>query len=351
MANSFIAIDEPAATDKKLDTEQLTVGANTVERERVILSGAGATDFALPVAHDAADAGNPLKIGGKAQSSAPADVSATGDRVDAYFDMKGRLKVDAGDVVVPINDNAGSITVDNAGLTELAAAINASSQVDVNIAASGATVSVDIVTALPAGTNNIGDVDIASIAAGDNNIGNVDIVTMPNVTLAAGTNTNEVVGDAAHDDAVAGNPLSMGATAHEGRRTAVSADGDAVRVAADRHGRLQVVGSDITEVAAGQTTSSGDTSMLAATAATRRKIMRVEASNSHATTANTVGIKTNSINSNAVFGKKYLPAAGGLAVWTFPGGYLLSGANEAININCSAAGQIEWTLYYESVAD
>lgn len=37
---------------------------------------------------------------------------------------------------------------------------------------------------LGAGTNNIGDVDVASIAAGDNNIGNVDIVTMPAVTNA-----------------------------------------------------------------------------------------------------------------------------------------------------------------------
>ena len=49
---------------------------------------------------------------------------------------------------------------------------------------------VDIVGALPAGTNaigklaansgvDIGDVDVTSIAAGDNNIGNVDIVTVP----------------------------------------------------------------------------------------------------------------------------------------------------------------------------
>jgi hypothetical protein len=53
---------------------------------------------------------------------------------------------------------------------------------------------VDVLTlpAIPAGTNNIGDVDVLTIAAGDNNIGNVDIVTMPNVTLAATTNTIEV---------------------------------------------------------------------------------------------------------------------------------------------------------------
>lgn len=41
-----------------------------------------------------------------------------------------------------------------------------------------------ISNALPAGTNNIGDVDILSIAAGDNNIGNVDLAS----AIPAGTN-------------------------------------------------------------------------------------------------------------------------------------------------------------------
>ena len=50
-------------------------------------------------------------------------------------------------------------------------------------AVSGTEMQVDVVAALPAGTNNIGDVDIASIAAGDNNIGNVDIAS-----IAAGDN-------------------------------------------------------------------------------------------------------------------------------------------------------------------
>lgn len=58
--------------------------------------------------------------------------------------------------------------------------------------------------ALPAGNNNIGDVDILSIAAGDNNIGNVDIesqktftpsadVTMQNAAVATGNGTNLTV--------------------------------------------------------------------------------------------------------------------------------------------------------------
>lgn len=45
------------------------------------------------------------------------------------------------------------------------------------------THNVTVNAALPAGTNNIGDVDILSIAAGDNNIGNVDIAS-----IAAGDN-------------------------------------------------------------------------------------------------------------------------------------------------------------------
>lgn len=44
---------------------------------------------------------------------------------------------------------------------------------------------VDVLS-IAAGNNNIGDVDVASIAAGDNNIGNVDVVTLP--SIPAGTN-------------------------------------------------------------------------------------------------------------------------------------------------------------------
>jgi hypothetical protein len=85
---------------------------------------------------------------------------------------------------------------------------------------------------------------VTSIAAGDNNIGNVDIVTMPNVTLAAGTNTNEVVGDAAHDAAAAGNPVLTCGVAQDQDDTAppnrVSAESDATRLATDRDGALFV---------------------------------------------------------------------------------------------------------------
>ena len=44
MANSTIPI---AATSQSLDSEQLTVGANTVQRERMEIAGAAAADIAV----------------------------------------------------------------------------------------------------------------------------------------------------------------------------------------------------------------------------------------------------------------------------------------------------------------
>ena len=90
---------------------------------------------------------------------------------------------------------------------------------------------------LAAGVANIGDVDVLTIAAGDNNIGNVDIITMPTGASAA-----QVQGTAAHDAAAAQNPVLLGAYAETPDDTApgneVSAEADAVRIAADRDGAI-----------------------------------------------------------------------------------------------------------------
>lgn len=62
--------------------------------------------------------------------------------------------------------------------------------------------------------------------------------------LNAGTNTNEIVGDVAHDAAAAGNPLLVCGIAQDMDDTAppnqVSAESDAVRIAADRDGAVFV---------------------------------------------------------------------------------------------------------------
>lgn len=45
------------------------------------------------VAHDAADSGAPVKVGGYGKATAPTAVNADGDRVNAWFDLNGRLVV------------------------------------------------------------------------------------------------------------------------------------------------------------------------------------------------------------------------------------------------------------------
>ena len=81
---------------------------------------------------------------------------------------------------------AGTNNIGDVDIASIAAGDNNIGNVDIaSIAAGDNNIgNVDIASALPAGTNNIGDVDIASIAAGDNNIGNVDIAS----ALPAGDN-------------------------------------------------------------------------------------------------------------------------------------------------------------------
>lgn len=52
MANDFLGYQNPTSVDEKLDTELVTVGANDVHRERIQISGTGATDIAPVSATD-----------------------------------------------------------------------------------------------------------------------------------------------------------------------------------------------------------------------------------------------------------------------------------------------------------
>lgn len=97
------------------------------------------------------------------------------------------------------------------------------------------------------------------------------------------------------------------------------------------------------DVTALQVTASGDTTLLSSGT---HKVKRVEASNSDATDPVVVGLKNANLNGGAVFGKKYLPAAGGLAIWVFPDGYLQITSSTFV-VNLSAAVDVEFTVYYE----
>ncbi len=120
---------------------------------------------------------------------------------------------------------------------------------------------VDLVSAIPAGSNNIGDVDVATIAAGDNNMGNVDVVTGP-----VDGSAFEVQGTIAHDSADGQNPVKIGGRARTSNVTAVAND-DRVDAQFDVIGR-QVVAPytlyDNVVRGCGNATGTSDTAVIAA---------------------------------------------------------------------------------------
>ena len=100
------------------DVDVLTIAAgdNNIGNVDVVTGPTGATAFAIQgtVAHDAADAQSPVKIGGKANLNEPTAV-ADADRVDAWFDQLGRLIVLPGhanpEAPVTVNGTAAGLSV------------------------------------------------------------------------------------------------------------------------------------------------------------------------------------------------------------------------------------------------
>jgi hypothetical protein len=242
------------------------------------------------------------------------------------------------DDIVYVDDTATHSTGTSKGALMMAAATPTDASVNANdIGAVAMTTDrklhVAVMDALPAGTANIGDVDVASIAAGDNNIGNVDIVSLP-----ASTNTLEVVGDAAHDAAAAGNPLLIGAKAETALSgvTAV-ADGDATVLYAGADGVLITRPyCGLEDILSGvDTDSAGDsTSVIAAQGAgIRTYVTSVIVKNTHASTDAYIDLRDGTAGS--VLATIPAPAAGG-AVVSFPVPLRFT-ANTAVAVDPSAA--------------
>lgn len=157
------------------------------------------------IAHDAADSGNPLKIGGKAATSTPAAV-ADGDRVNAFFDERGRQAVWDGNTTISVDDGAGTLTVDGT----------------VTIQDGGGTITVDGTVAVTDGDSTISVDDGGSSLTVDGAVSAV------------------VTGDTNNDAVDAGAPVKIGGVGSTATPSAVSADGDRVNAWFDRNGRQAV---------------------------------------------------------------------------------------------------------------
>jgi len=102
---------------------------------------------------------------------------------ELQVDIVGALPAGA-NAIGKLAANSG-VDIGDVDVTTLPAITLAAAQTLATVTTVSTVTSVTaIANALPAGNNNIGDVDVASIAAGDNNIGNVDLAS----SIPAGTN-------------------------------------------------------------------------------------------------------------------------------------------------------------------
>lgn len=231
---------------------------------------------------------------------------------------------------------------------------------------------VDVLTlpALPAGTNNIGDVDVLTLPAlpaGTNNIGDVDVLTLPSVTVGTfpdnepinvaqingvtplmgagntGTGSPRVTiasdnaalattpaGNVAHDAADSGNPVKVGARATNASITAV-ANNDRVDLITDLNARLVTSPYTVPEnLISGVTAAvigTTDTAIIAAQGVgVRIYVSTICVTNSHATVDTLTEIK----DSVTVIWRVFAKSAGGGYCVNFANPIRLA-ANTALN--------------------
>lgn len=306
MADSYIQLP-PQSTGEKMDTEEITVGANDVHRERIQVAGAGDTDIA------AVDATNGLDVD-VTRSALP-----TGAATSAKQDT-------AAAILTTIDTDTGTI----AG------------------AVSGTEMQVDVVAALPAGNNNIGDVDIASIAAGDNNIGNVDVASLPGTVatdITAIKTATEVI-----DNAISGSEMQVDVVA------ALPAGdnniGNVDIASAIPAGSNNIGDVDVASVATGQgktlqfavvseNTAADNAIVAAAGAGLKIKVV------SYVLVASAAVSVTWKSATTALTGAMALAANGGISAVGQPSAHLFQTAdNEALNLTNSGAVQVSGHITY-----
>lgn len=100
--NMHIAIRDGAANERAANVNASNQLEVSVENAVTVDLGAN-NDIQGDVAHDAADSGNPVKMGGTGTAALPTAVTE-GDRVQASFDLQGQLRV--------TNESSDPLTVD-----------------------------------------------------------------------------------------------------------------------------------------------------------------------------------------------------------------------------------------------
>lgn len=229
----------------------------------------------------------------------------------------------------------------------LAAAAASLALLDNIVAGNEAQVDVLTLPALPAGSNNIGDVDVASIAAGDNNIGNVDIVTMPNVTLNALPAGSNNIGDvdilsiAAGDNNI-GNVDVVTLPATPAGTNLIGSVAAQLDVSTLRDGAGTALTPKFVVIDAA---TSGDNTLLAAVTSKKIRVLSLFM----VAAAAVVARFESGAGGTALTGQMNLAANGGFVLPFNPIGWFETASNTLLNLELGGAVSVDGCLCYVEV--
>lgn len=262
----FLGIDEPAAIDKRADTNVMTRAATVVHREVVSI---GSPDDATPESIAKVDSTGSLRtVSTDAAGTNQQAITAAGDAkitLDGEAVVLGAGAANIGDVDV-LTQPARSHTTDSIRIgdgTDLALVTAAGALV---VDGSGVTQPVS------------GPLTDAQLRA-------TPVPVSGTVTANAGTGTRDVQGNVAHDAADSGNPVKIGGKARTTNPTAV-ADGDRADAFCDDLGKQVVrpyVPRDLITQNTITLTSTTETTLLAQVASTFLDLIQIVAINTSAT--------------------------------------------------------------------
>ena len=188
----------PTGTPQEILSDVHDAASNALR----VTGGGGGTQYVEDTAHVSGDQGNVALVVRKDVAGALAGTD--GDYSPLQVDSGGALRVTGGGGGTQYNDGdargtaTGSLTLLDDGVNVQSASCDTSGRQNVNVA-----------TALPAGTNNIGDVDVLTLPAlpaGTNNIGDVDVITQPARAATTDTITVKLATDAIQNGTTALTP-------------------------------------------------------------------------------------------------------------------------------------------------
>lgn len=186
-------------------------------------------------------------------------------------------------------------------------------------------------SSLPAGTNNIGDVDILSIAAGDNNIGNVDIAS-----IAAGDNNIGNVDLASSIPAGTNNIGDVDVLTQPARSRSVDSISSALATDALMNGTTALTPKFV----AISVSASGATELVASASSSKTRVLGY-----NLMAAGTVNVKFQG-GATDLTGLSYFVANTGKVAPISQYGWFQGGTGSAIKINLSANIAVGGELVY-----